>query len=266
MQYNPPAPKGVFFDLYGTLLILGNMQRAWSDWMDVFHGSLCARGLSLTREDFGARCHLFFGQEEPIAGADGLTVFERRIHRVVQNVGVPVERPALKEMAIRMVNSWQAHVSLDPEALDVLAELRASRTLALISNFDHPPHALRVLRETGLGANFSSVVISGDAGVKKPDPAIFRIALKETNLTPEEVVYVGDTMEDVKGATAAGIRPILIARPDDSSRPRILDYTRAGELPSDRTRPDEFSGVMTISCLKELVAFTGVGPTCPTNS
>ena len=27
----PQSPKGVFFDLYGTLLILGDMKRAWSE-------------------------------------------------------------------------------------------------------------------------------------------------------------------------------------------------------------------------------------------
>src|SRR5436305_3827884 len=163
----PGAPKGVFFDLYGTLLILGDMQRAWSDWMDVFHETLCARGLSLTREDFSGRCEQFFGREEPVATADGLTVFERRIGRVVEGIGLSVEQPALREMAARMVHSWQAHVSLDPEAAGVLAELRMSKTLALISNFDHPPHALQVLRETGLAAYLPTVVISGDVGVKK---------------------------------------------------------------------------------------------------
>src|SRR5436853_2587935 len=87
MQYEKPgAPKGVFFDLYGTLLILGDMKRAWSDWMDVFHGTLQAQGLSLTREDFGSRCHQFFGQDEPLARLDGLTVFERRIRRVVESI------------------------------------------------------------------------------------------------------------------------------------------------------------------------------------
>jgi HAD superfamily hydrolase (TIGR01549 family) len=226
--------------------------------MDVFYGTLCAQGLTRTREEFGSRCDRFFGQEEPAPAADGLTVFERRIRRVLQSVDLSLEQPTLRAMAANMVNSWQAHVTLDPEALGVLKELRTSKTLALITNFDHPPHALRVLRETGLDAYFSSIVISGDVGVKKPDPAIFQIALQATGLAPDEVVYVGDTMEDVKGATAAGIRPIIIARLADPSRPRILDYTRGQESPSDRATPHEFADVTNIASLREIITAVSV--------
>jgi hypothetical protein len=29
--------QGFFFDLYGTLLIYGNMKKAWSDWLTAFY-------------------------------------------------------------------------------------------------------------------------------------------------------------------------------------------------------------------------------------
>ncbi|MFC1452257.1 HAD family hydrolase [Verrucomicrobiota bacterium] len=32
--------KGVFFDLYGTLLVYGDMEAAWADWLRAFHESL----------------------------------------------------------------------------------------------------------------------------------------------------------------------------------------------------------------------------------
>src|SRR6266568_623971 len=174
----PLKTKGVFFDLYGTLLILGDMKQAWSDWMGVFYEGLCGHGLSLTETAFGDCCHQFFGKTEPAPAADGLTVFERRIHRLVGTLGLAVELPDLQRMATRAVNAWQAHVRPDPEAIEILRALKQTRTLALISNFDHPPHAHRVLRESGLDVFFSTVVVSGDVGIKKPDPGIFRIALK----------------------------------------------------------------------------------------
>ena len=40
---------------------------------------------------------------------------------------------------------------------------------------------------------FDTVVISGEVGVKKPDPAIFRIALDQTGLQPQDVAFVGDS-------------------------------------------------------------------------
>jgi putative hydrolase of the HAD superfamily len=226
------------------------MKRAWSDWMEVLYASLCPKEMAVTRERFADCCHQFFGKEEPAAeAADGLTVFERRISRLMATLGSQIELQQLKETATRAVDIWQIQVQLDPKAPAVLSALAASKTLALISNFDHPPHAHRILRETRLADFFKTVVISGEVGIKKPDPRIFRIALERTGLQPEEVVYVGDTQEDVVGAKAAEIKPILIARPEDPLRPRILDYTRNHEqVPMALS-----NSVITIGSLCEII-------------
>src|SRR5262249_22018219 len=105
----------------------------------------------------------------------------------------------------------------------------------------------------GLARFFKSIVISGEVGVKKPDPGIFRIALEQTGLQADEVVYVGDTQEDVDGAKAAGIRPILIARPEDTQRPRILDYSRKDEQISHRTVVMNSVSTSMIHSLREVV-------------
>jgi HAD superfamily hydrolase (TIGR01549 family) len=248
----PIRAKGVFFDLYGTLLVLGDMKMAWADWMQVFYEGMCEHGLCLGREDFGRHCERFFGRSEPSPVADGLTVFERRIHRLAGGFGLTVETDKLKTLATRAVNAWQAHVSADPEALEILRVLTRTKSLALISNFDHPPHARQVLRETGLDACFHTIVVSGEVGIKKPDPGIFRIALKSTGLAAEEVIYLGDTQEDVEGATAAGIRPILIVRPTESSQPRILDYTQRAGQAADGLVSHGPGAVTTIASLREL--------------
>src|SRR5689334_17637623 len=92
--------KGAFFDLYGTLLILGDMQRAWSDWIEVLYTTLCPKERAVTRDIFDECCHQFFGKEEPVAEIeDGLTVFERRLHRLTANLGFRVESAMLKETA-----------------------------------------------------------------------------------------------------------------------------------------------------------------------
>jgi putative hydrolase of the HAD superfamily len=246
--------KGVFFDLYGTLLILGDMKRAWSDWIEVLYAALCPPETTVSRETFDDCCHQFFSKEEPtVEIEDGLTVFERRLDRLSASRSFKIEPGLLKETAYRAVNAWQAQVQLDPEAPAVLSALAKTRTLALISNFDQPPHVHRILRETGLAAFFKTIVVSGEVGIKKPEPEIFRIALDRTGLRSDDVVYVGDTQEDVDGAKAAGIRPILIARPDDPKRPRILDYTRKDEQISDRKVVIDSVSTSMIQSLREVV-------------
>jgi HAD superfamily hydrolase (TIGR01549 family) len=242
--------KGVFFDLYGTLLILGNMKQAWTDWLEVIYAALCPHDASLTKEAFADCCHQFFGKEQPEPNDTGLTVFERRSQRLATSLDLSIEVAVLKDVATRATNAWQTHVRTDPAALEVLAALSETKTLALISNFDHPPHAYRVLREAGFDRYFKTIVVSGEVGVKKPNPEIFRMALEATHLGPEEVLYVGDTQEDVDGATAAGIRPILIVRAEDPWHSRRLDYSnKENHAPGQTGLPS----AMTISSLSDIL-------------
>ena len=89
--------------------------------------------------------------------------------------------------------------------------------------------------------------------MRKPDPGIFRMALDEMGLSPGEVVYVGDTEEDVIGARAAGIKPILIIRPDSRTDPFALDFaTDQGAALPDGGGLAELD-VTTITSLKEVL-------------
>ena len=98
------------------------------------------------------------------------------------------------------------------DVLDVLGDLRSrGLRLALVSNWDS---RLKTIAEgLGLSALVDAMVISAVAGVRKPDPRIFRVALDALGVRPEEAVHVGDVPEeDVAGAVAAGVRPVLIRR------------------------------------------------------
>jgi putative hydrolase of the HAD superfamily len=63
----------------------------------------------------------------------------------------------------------------------------------------------------GLGVEVACVIDSGDVGVMKPDPRIFRIALEALGVEPEQAWYIGDMPAfDVVGARAAGLRAFVI--------------------------------------------------------
>ena len=209
--------NGIFFDLYGTLLVYGNMDVAWSDWLNEFHRQLRLRGLTCSIESFAKTCDRFYSKGEPMPRQHNLTVFEQRIQNLCFDLQMHPRVEEIKEIATKVANTWQKHIPLDSEALQVLHTLHRSKKLALVSNFDHPPHVRSVLSEFGLTHFFDSVVISGDVGVKKPDPRIFDLALDQTGLKPEEVIYVGDTEDDVKAARAANIVPILIQRKNEGN-------------------------------------------------
>ena len=106
---------------------------------------------------------------------------------------------------------------LSPEVLDVLEQLRERFQLAVISNFDG---RLRlILQNLGISKYFPNVFISSELGADKPDPEIFRRALKLMHLNANEVLHVGDDPErDWKAAKEAGLLVFQLDRPKNSLR------------------------------------------------
>ncbi|MEZ4563908.1 MAG: HAD family hydrolase [Thermomicrobiales bacterium] len=57
------------------------------------------------------------------------------------------------------------------------------------------------------------VIISGEYGVEKPDPAIYAEALKLAGASAAEAVFVGDSVDaDMAGAHASGLRSVWVNR------------------------------------------------------
>jgi putative hydrolase of the HAD superfamily len=100
-----------------------------------------------------------------------------------------------------------------PEAAAELAALRERGVVCVVcSNWDVSLH--QVLRDVGLDPHLAGVITSAELGVAKPDPAPFLAALALAgDVPPAEAVHVGDSVEeDVAGARAAGVRPVLVDR------------------------------------------------------
>ena len=99
-----------------------------------------------------------------------------------------------------------------PDAAPALGALR-DRGLRLIAVSNWDCALPRVLERCGIERMLDGVVTSAEAGARKPDPAIFTAALELAGCEAGEALHVGDTAEeDVAGARAAGIRPLLIDR------------------------------------------------------
>jgi putative hydrolase of the HAD superfamily len=103
---------------------------------------------------------------------------------------------------------WRFYEDVEP----VLRTLRARGIkLGIISNWD--TRLRRISDGLGLTPMVDFLVISAEAGVRKPSPGIFELALEKAGVRPEEAVHVGDLPEeDGEGARRAGVRPVLIDR------------------------------------------------------
>jgi putative hydrolase of the HAD superfamily len=130
---------------------------------------------------------------------------------VLETLDVPRAAQAPIAAALRAENErlslWRVQHDDTP---DVLAALRArGLTLGVVSNADG--RIVASLTRTGIADQFAVIVDSHVAGVEKPDPRIFQLALGACAVAPHEALYVGDIYEiDIVGARRAGMDAVLI--------------------------------------------------------
>lgn len=73
------------------------------------------------------------------------------------------------------------------------------------------------LRHLGVADLFDPVIISGreGPGIIKPNPEIFRRALRAAGREASEAMMIGDNLEcDIRGAQACGMQAVWVNRPD----------------------------------------------------
>lgn len=103
---------------------------------------------------------------------------------------------------------------LYPEVEETLRSLKEKKfILGMVSNWDS--RLLKLCKGLGIDSYFDFKVISAVFGAAKPDPKIFKEALKQANVPAAEAVHVGDSLEDdVRGAHLAGIKAVWLDRSD----------------------------------------------------
>jgi putative hydrolase of the HAD superfamily len=99
-----------------------------------------------------------------------------------------------------------------PDVRPALQRLQDSGiALGILSNFDSRLYS--VLQALNLANFFSSITISTEVGVAKPQSEIFAIALQKYRCPPKRAWHIGDSFrEDYQAAQAAGLRGIWLKR------------------------------------------------------
>ncbi|HWE34104.1 MAG TPA: HAD-IA family hydrolase [Solirubrobacteraceae bacterium] len=182
--------------------------------------------------------HLARALEIPLADAERAIAAEIAYYRAHLDEGRDTDTVAdLRRRCARVVAD---ELSIDADLTDaLLSALRfnvfadvkpaltrlrgAGSTLVVISNWDVSLHA--VLARLGLAPLFDAIVTSAEVGARKPQPAIF--AAVEAPLAR----HVGDSVdEDVAGARAAGVEPVLVRRDGSPGPPGVTTIASLAEL------------------------------------
>ena len=190
--------RGLLVDYGGVLTTpLADAMNAWvqADGIDPERfGRLMRRWLA-GEADANAVHDLETGR---ISAAD----FERRLAaELLGDDGQTADGPPAGRQAAGMLTRMFAGFRPDTSMIDLV---RTARTAGIRTGLLSNSWGLDYPRE-GWDTLFDTVVISGEVGLRKPDPAIYTLAAERLGLPANQVVFVDDLAPNVRGAVAVGM-------------------------------------------------------------
>jgi putative hydrolase of the HAD superfamily len=99
--------------------------------------------------------------------------------------------------------------------VELISELSKKYILAILSNLPREWIDLLFFNRTS-PSFFKYVVISGEVGVRKPDRKIYLRLLSESNIPPEEVLFVDDKKSNLMVAKDLGMKTVWMKGRDDA--------------------------------------------------
>lgn len=96
------------------------------------------------------------------------------------------------------------------DALEVVPKLSKNYKLAVVS--DAWPSLDNVFRNAELRDYFSAFVISSVKGINKPHELMYKTALEELEVKPEEAIFIDDSIKNCDGARKLGINSYVLSR------------------------------------------------------
>ena len=152
--------------------------------------------------------HLEYSWIHAITGRDAnfWSLTERSLDYATALIGgIP---PGVREKLLAAYRSMQPF----PEVPAVLTALKANGArLAILSNGD-PDMLADAVTSAGLGGMFDAVLSVRDAGIFKPDMAVYRLVLDRFGGAAEDVSFQSSNRWDIAGAEIFGFRTVWINR------------------------------------------------------
>ncbi len=148
------------------------------------------------------------------SGGDALevTCLERFV-RTLKRLGIDEKQVAPLAENLRKTHMARVReVTRAPAArIEAMKKIAKHLRVGMISNFDDSETGHLIMHDTGIRDLFDAVIISADAGLRKPNPLIFKQILDLMRLEPTDMLFVGDTPhDDVLGSKNVGMHSAWI--------------------------------------------------------
>ena len=136
-----------------------------------------------------------------------------RIAGVCRRYGLEPDERTVAEAAVAYAREQQSNVRLVPGVSELLHALRGRVKIGVITNGPSAQQRDKLERFDIDPSDLDALAISEEVGTTKPDPVIFRHALTDLRLLPEQVTMVGDSWEnDVLPALGNGMAAVWLNR------------------------------------------------------
>lgn len=206
--------KGIFFDLYGTLIDIDTDEydlRVYSTLSQYLAYHLVSISPEKLKETYFQEIRFYLSQsKETYPEVDLYKVFSDIMHqygkRKYPRQVIVYTGMLFRSLTIRRLNVFGG-------LYDVLATLMENTEVAIISDAQWI-FSQSEMEMFGLSRFMKFSILSSQFGFKKPDVRLFEMAMKRVSVKPEESVYIGDSPgKDLVGAKKAGMKFILF-RPE----------------------------------------------------
>jgi glucose-1-phosphatase len=196
-ERSTPSVKAVFFDIGNVLLRFSSRavlkKIAWE-----VRGCPVKLAKYLWHSDIGERI-----ERGEVGGAELYELFQKELGYK----GTPAQFRLL----------WCDHFTLDRGSYALLKRTAKSLPTYLLSNTNEM-HIDFIRERYEFPSVVRGAILSHELGLRKPDPAIYRAALKLSGTKPEETVFVDDLKPNVESAQKLGMIAIRFKGADDLRR------------------------------------------------
>lgn len=132
----------------------------------------------------------------------------QRLKTTFEAIQYNIEDEVIDILSTKYIAKLATYNNLLPYTVEILDYLKPKYKLHIITNGFEEVQT-RKLVNANIFEYFDQVINSEMAGVKKPNPEIFELALKKANTAADKSLMVGDNIEaDILGAKAAGFHAL----------------------------------------------------------
>lgn len=119
-----------------------------------------------------------------------------------------VVKPNRDELMSYYEEHYVKNALLMEHAVEIMAYARQKYKLGLITN-GRTSIQYGKIDQLGIRNSFDAIIVSEEAGIKKPDARIFQMTSEILNVAPAQCLYIGDhPINDIEGAGKAGMHTI----------------------------------------------------------